>query len=595
MTFKKENKENLILDDLEVRNQNWDKLNEFKESTTEQLAQTTLKKVDKNGSGQVTWANIAQDARENISGGSVAVVGVNSVLEENLTDGSVTLNKLGDDVAKIYDSYFPSYINSVGYYDDLIEPNLWKSKNSDSDIVLTGVSSDKPLVFDGTGYGVLSKTFDNLSVNVQLTPTLFNTTHRIISIGDFELAIQNTGTLVVSGVPTEVIIELNREYILGFSFNKTTKECKVFVDGVLVFTRILPTTPLELNTDFTLGARRGAFSNNFIGTINKLSIVNGVLSDKEMIDEQLAMKEYGYISINKDGVTKPIAAENILYQSNPLSTFLNQINNNNNNLSESQKFMHISVDDVLSIFYDLTNNADTYTSIFENDKLSIFKQLHDQYGAVFSFYVWFNESRIESGTWNLENATDVFKDEFTENASWLKFGFHMQGANLETTTATQAKTRYDNVMNELFRILGSWECFDTVPRLQNYAGNLESIKAIKNTNAGITGLLTAEDTRMNYHLTQEQNDYLLTHDRLYDGDVGIHLFKTDFRIEGIADINAQFALMESDISYVNRMNDLIVYTHAYELDDPIVLSKIEACCAYAYEHGYSFDYPMHRI
>ncbi|MFS1030175.1 BppU family phage baseplate upper protein, partial [Enterococcus casseliflavus] len=52
-------------------------------------------KVDKNGSGQVTWANLAQDARNNISGNKVATVGTDSVLEGSITDGAVTLPKIG--------------------------------------------------------------------------------------------------------------------------------------------------------------------------------------------------------------------------------------------------------------------------------------------------------------------------------------------------------------------------------------------------------------------------------------------------------------------------------------------------------------------
>ncbi|UVY45952.1 MAG: GDSL-like Lipase/Acylhydrolase family protein [Bacteriophage sp.] len=53
-------------------------------------------KVDKNGTGQIKWANLAQDAREQISGGKVAVVGNNSVGEANIVDGAVTDTKLDE-------------------------------------------------------------------------------------------------------------------------------------------------------------------------------------------------------------------------------------------------------------------------------------------------------------------------------------------------------------------------------------------------------------------------------------------------------------------------------------------------------------------
>ncbi|EOS7870850.1 hypothetical protein D7L76_RS07160 [Enterococcus hirae] len=51
-------------------------------------------KVDKGGASQVTWGMLAQDARQQISGNKVAVVGVNGVTTENYTDSSVTALKL---------------------------------------------------------------------------------------------------------------------------------------------------------------------------------------------------------------------------------------------------------------------------------------------------------------------------------------------------------------------------------------------------------------------------------------------------------------------------------------------------------------------
>src|SRR5690606_25949902 len=41
-------------------------------------------KIDKNGSGQVKYANLSQDVREQMTGGNTAVVGVDAVLEENI-------------------------------------------------------------------------------------------------------------------------------------------------------------------------------------------------------------------------------------------------------------------------------------------------------------------------------------------------------------------------------------------------------------------------------------------------------------------------------------------------------------------------------
>ena len=65
-------------------------------SLTAQLAQT----VHKGEGGVITPTMLSQETKEQMTGGSVAVVGVNAVLEENIVDGAVSLKKLGglDDV-----------------------------------------------------------------------------------------------------------------------------------------------------------------------------------------------------------------------------------------------------------------------------------------------------------------------------------------------------------------------------------------------------------------------------------------------------------------------------------------------------------------
>lgn len=58
------------------------------------IEQLNNNKIDKTGTGQVTWANIAQDARENIAGGTTAVVGTNAVLDDNIAANALRLRKM---------------------------------------------------------------------------------------------------------------------------------------------------------------------------------------------------------------------------------------------------------------------------------------------------------------------------------------------------------------------------------------------------------------------------------------------------------------------------------------------------------------------
>ena len=63
-------------------------------NTNQQVSGLASNKVDKGGAGQVTWGMIAQDARDNISGNKVAIVGPSSVGTTNIVNQSVTRDKM---------------------------------------------------------------------------------------------------------------------------------------------------------------------------------------------------------------------------------------------------------------------------------------------------------------------------------------------------------------------------------------------------------------------------------------------------------------------------------------------------------------------
>lgn len=65
-------------------------------AANQKVSQLINDKVDKNGAAQVTWAMLAQDAREQIAGTKVAVVGNNAVSSANIVNGSVTDAKLDE-------------------------------------------------------------------------------------------------------------------------------------------------------------------------------------------------------------------------------------------------------------------------------------------------------------------------------------------------------------------------------------------------------------------------------------------------------------------------------------------------------------------
>lgn len=255
---------------------------------------------------------------------------------------------------------------------------------------------------------------------------------------------------------------------------------------------------------------------------------------------------------------------------------------------DSQKFMHLSLDDFIDTLSDITKND--YNSIFENETFSYLKQLHDEYGVVFSLYTFY-----ESENFNLSLVTDKYSSEFIENSDWLKFGFHSYNSstNYEDVSVEKAANDYSSVVDELIRITGSAESIDSFVRLHFFAGSLNNVNAMAESSNGIKGLLGADDERRSYYLNDKANSYLYKYD--YYKDKNLDFLKTDLRLENIEDIDSTLDEIKQDPKYQNTNDIMIVFTHEQHLNKPEIQEKLLKIIKFAKENGYVFDFPMNRI
>ena len=96
-------------------NDRLDNVDEIQAQTNAQLSNIDSKKLDKNGI--VTMANMGQDVKEAMTGGSVAVIGENTVLNENIVDRQIRMEKLANDY-----EYYTADDGEIGLLD--IEGNI---------------------------------------------------------------------------------------------------------------------------------------------------------------------------------------------------------------------------------------------------------------------------------------------------------------------------------------------------------------------------------------------------------------------------------------------------------------------------------------
>lgn len=249
-----------------------------------------------------------------------------------------------------------------------------------------------------------------------------------------------------------------------------------------------------------------------------------------------------------------------------------------------EKYFHISIDDTIKCFKDITNKENQYESIFDNTTFAWFRELHDKYGVVISCFVFY-----EDGDFYLEQCTRKFKQEFIKNSDWLRFGFH--SADAETAYGkggerTDILSDYQITVKNLCEIVGK-KSIDNVIRLQSYKGTYDDIFGLVNIpEEPVIGLFCADDSRKNYYLDNERNQYIYCHDKLFDTELDCALFSTDIRAEYVESVKEKIEEFSTD-AWNNQLDDLVVFTHEWALD-PEVKNTMEEFCRYAVEKGYRF-------
>jgi len=251
-----------------------------------------------------------------------------------------------------------------------------------------------------------------------------------------------------------------------------------------------------------------------------------------------------------------------------------------------EKYFHFSIDDTIDVFDDISRS--NYASIFQNETLSWLKELHDTYGVKVSCFVMF-----EKENFSLSECPDSYISEFEENSDWLRFGFHTRNMNTTYDVAADLNKDYYLWLSEMERIVGG-SAIDNVVRLQGYQGNYDNISSIvREDYQAIIGLLTADDDRTQYYLTEDVNDYIYSHDYYYDTKLDIALFSTDIRVEYVDDIRLKIQEFGGD-AWNNQLGFLEIFTHEWILNVD-VKKKVEEFCRWAVDRGYVFEFPEDTI
>lgn len=266
-------------------------------------------------------------------------------------------------------------------------------------------------------------------------------------------------------------------------------------------------------------------------------------------------------------------------------------------------FAHISFDDVVYCLNDITMNASTYTSIFENAFFALLKNLHETYGAKFSLFVFLSDATTgEYATnWTLANTTTKFKNEFAKNASWLKFGLHMstKNGNYGSASAATALDDYSSFVSSVMNF-ASIDNIDRLPRLANFAGSLDALKAMRDADMGIVGALTAYDNRDSYYLTSDESSMSYKRGQIYDSTNHLMYYTSLKALETITpeSVFADKKTIANNLRFFNlewMMHEYAIGGQDYgysSYDFATMAERLKNACKISVNNGYSFTYPM---
>lgn len=224
--------------------------------------------------------------------------------------------------------------------------------------------------------------------------------------------------------------------------------------------------------------------------------------------------------------------------------------------------IHFSVDDVIGCFWWLTQNKDKVNSIFDSKVFAMAKMIHERYGISVSFYCMYT-----NGTITLADISDHWQKEFRENSDWLKFGFHCwePKSNYTAVTKQQVIDEYNMVVKQLIRITGTQENITDMIRLHYFSGNREVVSGL--TECGIKVFLCADDERISYGLTADDDNEIRKNGYYVDEEMKCSFVSTDIRIENIDSVKCT-AELHKDREFV------VVFTHEKRLMEEIIQERI---------------------
>ncbi len=266
----------------------------------------------------------------------------------------------------------------------------------------------------------------------------------------------------------------------------------------------------------------------------------------------------------------------------------------------------LSSDDNIIFLKDINENKDTYTSIFDNPYLAIYKEAHDKYGATVQInihyeckeYAGFEKDR---GYFNLTMMTDKFKDEWIANSSWLKLSFHAKDVKPSkpylNTTMTEISEDAKQIHEQIIRFAGEETLCANATTVHWGESTLDGVRGLRNI--GIKGLYgyfyvrkSIGEAAVSYYCpTYFVDEHLKNRDFWYDTEEDVLFGRIDSVLNSLT-LDGVIDKMESIKANPGNAGGLDIMIHEqYFYEDytvylPDFKDIVLTACKWAQENGY---------
>jgi len=248
--------------------------------------------------------------------------------------------------------------------------------------------------------------------------------------------------------------------------------------------------------------------------------------------------------------------------------------------------LHLSVDDVAACLRDLGDGG--HATPWTQPTFAYLRDLHERAGLVVSLYAF-----LEDGAWALEDVPVRHQSAFASAAGWLRFGFHGRDAATHYgaggASAADARADYARFVAAVGRFAGP-AAVDRVPRVHRFLGRRGAVRAWRDAEAGVLGLLTADDDRAEvYHLDADLRARVAADRMAFDGRERLHLVASLRRLESARDV---VAMLDATFSSGAATAPRCLFTHEPDLAEAPVRARLEAVVAWAARRGVGWAFPQ---